>query len=190
MSSIHKGSISSTSTLPSISISTSNPKLVCCNSCTSGSAYPPSNPYRLAFLVARYLAVLFSLLLIGLAAASIQDINRPNWATPIFTPAFTSFFTSGIDILGIVRLHRRSNHMWRLFYDGALAVGFAVALGFLVTFTRGDVLRTRADSSKSTAGVAMAILCAMAAEMWVCLVRCGVVVEGQCQGEMFHVTED
>jgi hypothetical protein len=81
MSSIHKGSISSTSTLPPISISTSNPKLVCCNSCTSGSAYPPSNPYRLAFLVARYLAVLFSLLLIGLAAASIQDINRPNWAS-------------------------------------------------------------------------------------------------------------
>jgi hypothetical protein len=166
MSSIHKDSLSSTSTLPlPISITTANPEPVGCNSCTSGSAYPPSTLYRLAFLVARYLGVLFSLLLIGLAAASIQDINRSNWATPIFTPAFTSFFANGIDILCIVRLHRRSNHLWRLCYDGALAVGFAIALGFLVTFVRGDILRTRVDSSKATAGVAMAILCGIAAEM-------------------------
>jgi hypothetical protein len=165
MSSARKCSVSSTSTLPHPPISiTTSPNPVC-NICTSGSSYPPSSPYRPVFLVARYLGVLFSLLLISLAAASIQDINRPTWATPIFTPAFTSLFAHGIDILCIVRLHRRSQYLWRLCYDGALAVGFAVALGFLVTFTRGDVLRTRADSTKATAGVATAILCGMAAEM-------------------------
>ena len=127
--------------------------------------YGASSPHRPLFLAARTLCICLGIVLIALSIIAQRGIGRDKWMAPILSPAIQSCCTSGIDVYFILRRNRRSPALQRLLYDGAIGIGFAIAGGFLVSFTLGDMQRTRAGSSAATAAVAVRILFCMFSEM-------------------------
>ncbi|KAK3358232.1 hypothetical protein B0T25DRAFT_580136 [Lasiosphaeria hispida] len=103
--------------------------------------YPPTAPHRRLYLFTRTLSIILALIQIGTAATVAGAFKQVHWLDPSLTPAITTLLYSSVDIVCILRWDRRSHHLTRSVYDGALAVGFAVAAGFLarlaVPFMRG-----------------------------------------------------
>ena len=127
--------------------------------------YPATAPHRPLYLAARSLALALGLILIALAVVAQRAIDRDTWMAPVLSPAIQSCFANGVDLWFIFRKNLRAVALQRLVYDGLLAVGFAIAAGFLVAFTLGDLRQTREGSSAATAAVGAAILFCMFAEM-------------------------
>ena len=56
------------------------------------------------------------------------------------SPAMNAWFCNGFDLYFVLRRGVRSHPLQRLFWDGALGVGFAISGGFMVRMTSGDIL--------------------------------------------------
>jgi hypothetical protein len=133
----------------------------CTASLYAGTPYPPSTRARRAFVAARALTIVCCLVLFPLSFVAAQRLDRPGWQTPMLTPSIWVACRSAFDLYFVVRCGRRSHALVRLGYDGVLAVGLAVAAGFLVQFTMGDLTGTAAGADAATAGVAGATLALM-----------------------------
>lgn len=135
------------------------------NPVRNGSYFPESSPSRQLYLAARYTSVALGVLLIILAVLATAVINRPKWLAPVLSPAINAGYSSMVNILTVTRWDRRYRQIQRLLYDGAIGVGCAVAGGFLVAFTLGDIQGTSAGAGAGTRAVAWLILFSMFAEM-------------------------
>ncbi len=120
--------------------------------------YPADAPHRAAYLATRALTIALALGEIALAVVAQVAVNRGRWMSPMLSPAITVLFHGGIDTLCVVRAGRRAHPLTRLLYDGALGVGFAIASGFLVSFTLGDVTLTSPTSTIESGAVGGLIL--------------------------------
>jgi hypothetical protein len=109
--------------------------------------------------------VFISLILTGLSVVTKVSIDRDQWMSPILSPALNSFFSSLIDALVIMCCDRRYPRAQRFFHDGAIFIGYAIANGFLVSFTIGDIQGTAEGSTPLSAVVAKAALFFMFLEM-------------------------
>jgi hypothetical protein len=160
MSSIRKESTS-------ISLSDSErptPASCCATSSSSYAAacsYPPSAPHRPAYLAARWLNLFFTVVLTALSVVALKSLNRPNWMSPIMSPAISAWWPNGFNIFLVHRCNRRTHPLTRLFYDGALGVGFAIANGFLISFMIPDLTGDGPTASGTTKGVAGLVLFGM-----------------------------
>jgi len=131
------------------------------NSYAAACAYPPTSPNRTVFLTVRAVAIVLAVVEVVLAIVAQRVIHRPNWMSPILSPAITVWWPSGLDIFFVIRQNRRSHPLSRWLYDGAIGIGFAVAAGFLVAFTLPDLVGSREDSTPATAFVGGAMLFTM-----------------------------
>lgn len=123
------------------------------------------SPHSAVYVATRYLIVAVAIAEITLSIVAQRAIDRDRWMSPILSPAITSATSSLVDLYYIKRHCRRAGIISRFYYDGAIAIGFAIASGFLVSFTLGDIARSRADSTSATAGVGTAILFTMFSSM-------------------------
>lgn len=126
-----------------------------------GSYFPKSTPSRPVYLAARYASVSLAIALIALAVAANNAVHRPEWMSPILSPAINAWCASTIDAVVVARRDRRYPRLQRLLHDGAIGVGCAVAGGFLVAFTLGDIRGTRDGAGAGTMVVAWLILFCM-----------------------------
>ena len=115
----------------------------------------------------RWTSIVLSILLCALAGVSCADIDRAIWSGPILSPAINSFFVGGREIWMATRNNQRAHRLYRLLHELALAVGYAIASGFLVSMTLPDITRRRPTSTASTAAVGYFALLAMFSEMYV-----------------------
>ncbi|KAK0639897.1 hypothetical protein B0T16DRAFT_497865 [Cercophora newfieldiana] len=99
---------------------------------SSPSYFPPSHPTRKLYLLARSASVLLALLQIILATIAFTLFSRRRWLDPTLSPAITTLIYSSIEIFSVLYWHARAHHYTRAFYDGGIAVGFTVAMGFMV----------------------------------------------------------
>jgi hypothetical protein len=127
--------------------------------------YPKDSPGRPLHLAVRGLGVIFSIALITIVAVAGATYKRYNWLSPVLTPACSAFFEHCVDLLLVLLKDMRQHRLQRLFYDGALSVGFAIAGGFFVSITMGDLQGTLSDSTDATAAMARAILFFLFSEM-------------------------
>jgi len=128
-------------------------------------SYPKDSPGRPLYLAVRGLGVIFSIALIVIVAVAGATYKRYKWLSPVLTPACSSFFEHGVDVVLVLFKDVRQHRLQRLFYDGALSIGFAIAGGFLVSITMGDLQGTLLDSTDATAAMARAILFFLFGEM-------------------------
>ncbi|KAH8903014.1 hypothetical protein BR93DRAFT_203551 [Coniochaeta sp. PMI_546] len=126
-----------------------------------GSYFPPSTPIRPVYLTARSVSAALGIVLIVLAVLANRVVDRPEWMSPILSPAINAWSASTIDILVVRWKDRRYPRLQRLLHDGAIGVGCSVAGGFLVAFTLGDIRGTREGAGAGTMGVAWLILFSM-----------------------------
>lgn len=137
----------------------------CATPTKAACIYPKDSPGRPLHLAVRGLGVIFSIALIVIVAVAGATYKRYTWLSPVLTPACSAFFEHGIDLLLILLKDARQHRLQRLFYDGTLSVGFAIAGGFLVSITMGDLQGTLPDSTDATAAMARAILFFLFSEM-------------------------
>jgi hypothetical protein len=132
-----------------------------------GNFYPRLAPNRPVYVAARSLAVVISIALIILAVIALTALpdGRDRLAAPILSPAISTLFGSGLEVWRIYKYNRRSHHAYRICYDAALGIGYAIAFGFLAAFTRGDIARTDPMSTSTSAAVSVAILLMMLTEL-------------------------
>ena len=130
----------------------------CATPVKAACSYPKDSHGRPLFLAVRGLGVIFSTALIVIVAVAGATYKRYSWLSPVLTPACSAFFEHGVDLLLVLFKDARQHRMQRLFYDGALGIGFAIAGGFLVSITMGDLQGTLSDSTDVTAAMAKAIL--------------------------------
>src|SRR5438045_3346387 len=109
--------------------------------------YPKDSPRRPLHLAVRGLGVIFSIALIVIVAVAGATYKRYNWLSPVLFPACNAFFEHCVDLLLILLKDMRQHRLQRLFYDGALSVGFAIAGGFLVSIMMGDLQGSLSDSA-------------------------------------------
>lgn len=131
----------------------------------NGTYYSEDTPSRPVYLAARCTSVCLGVLLVILAVVATAALDRPAWLAPVLSPAINALVISAVNVTLIVCRDRRYWRLHRLLYDGALGVGCAVAGGFLVSFTLGDIRGTREGASAGTKAVAWLILFSMFAEM-------------------------
>jgi hypothetical protein len=153
-----------------ISITSSEPSKECRPSelqkgIKHGSYFPECTPSRPVYLAARSVSATLGIVLIILAVLANNVVNRPKWMGPILSPAINAWSASTIELVFIKWKDRRYPRLQRLFHDGAIGVGCAVAGGFLVAFTLDDIRGTRGGAGAGTMGVAWLILFCMFAEM-------------------------
>lgn len=129
-----------------------------------GSYFPKSTPIRPTYLAIRSTSAILGVVLVLLAVLATCVVHRPRWLDPILSPAINAWSASGIDMFLVLRRDKRYPRLQRLLHDGAIGIGCAVAAGFLVAFTLGDIRGTRDGSSTGTAAVAWLILFCMFAE--------------------------
>jgi hypothetical protein len=113
---------------------------------------------RRIFLAARFLTILYYLVIFPLSFVAKLVIDRAQWQTPMLNPSIWVACRSGFDVYFILRCGRRSHALVLIIYDGILAAGLAVLTGFLVHFTLGDLAGTTAGANIATTGVAIATL--------------------------------
>lgn len=141
-------------------------------------SYPATAPHRAVFLTVRTLVVIFGIVEIALSIVAQQSIDRGDWMAPMLSPAITSAWASGLDVYFVACHNRRSHPLTRMLYDGAIGIGYAIAAGFLVSFTLGDLIRSTAGSTSTTAAVGAAILFCMFSSM---VLQFGISVSGTMQ---------
>ncbi len=132
-----------------------------------GNFYPRLAPNRPVYVAARSLGFVIAVALILLAVITLTALpdGRGRWSAPILSPAISTLFGSGFEVWRIYRHNRRSHHAYRICYDAALGIGYAIAFGFLAAFTRHDIARTDPTSNSTSAGVGVAILLMMLTEL-------------------------
>jgi hypothetical protein len=127
--------------------------------------FPDAAPSRLAYLSIRWLSVLAAAVLVALAVVAKLVINREQWMTPILSPSLTSLCGSLIDAVVIHIFNQRYPRRQRLWHDGAIFIGYAVAIGFLISFSIGDIRSTADGGNSVQAAVAEASLFFMFIDM-------------------------
>ncbi|KAK3192100.1 hypothetical protein K4F52_001727 [Lecanicillium sp. MT-2017a] len=138
-----------------------------CRRPEAGSFYPRLAPNRPLYILARAVGVIIALALVALAAVTLTVLpkGRDDWAAPVLSPALCTFCWSSREIWRIYKFDIRSHHLYRLLCDAALGFGYAIAFGYLVSFTRHDISRSDPTSTGTSAGVAVAILIMMLTEL-------------------------
>lgn len=130
-----------------------------------GSHYPQSSPNRQVYLAARSFGIICSIVLTVLGAITLSVIPRGNWGAAVLSPCLSTLFASSFEVWCILGSNQRSHHWRRVLYDGALGIGYAIAFGFLVSFTSPDISRSDPKSTASSAAVGLAILLLMMIEL-------------------------
>ena len=100
-------------------------------SCYVNDTYFPPSACRRPYLAARFLSVLFGLILCGLSTAAAVCSPTQNWLAPVLNPAIAAGAASLCDIVSVLRCNRRMHPLQRLIHDGLLAIGTSVAVGFM-----------------------------------------------------------
>lgn len=131
----------------------------------NGSPYPQSSPNRQVYLAARSLGILCSIILTVLAIITLTAIPRGKWSSCVLSPCLSTLFASSFEVWCILRASRRSHYCRRALYDGILGIGYAIAFGFLVSFTSPDISRSDPKSTPSSAAVGIALLLLMMMEL-------------------------
>lgn len=159
---------SKTSNSETFSTLSSNPSL---------KTSPPSDPdpkgctlsesprTRKVYLAARIISSVLGIVLIILAVVAKHVLDRSRWLTPILSPAINTLCASGVDIGLILWTRKRAPRLQRLFHDGAIGIGCAVAGGFMIAFTREDIMESRLHRANVPGAVAVLILIGMFMEM-------------------------
>ncbi|OIW25351.1 hypothetical protein CONLIGDRAFT_91155 [Coniochaeta ligniaria NRRL 30616] len=127
----------------------------------NGSYFPKSTPSRPLYLTARSVSAALGIVLIILAVLAKRVVNRPEWLSPILSPAINAWSASTIDILIVQWKDRRYPRLQRLLHDGGIGIGCSIAGGFLIAFTLGDIRGTREGAGAGTTAVAWLILLCM-----------------------------
>ncbi|EFY91642.1 hypothetical protein MAC_02232 [Metarhizium acridum CQMa 102] len=129
-----------------------------------GSPYPQGSPNRHVYLAARSFGILCSIALTILASITLSVVPRGKWGAAVLSPCISTLLTSSFEVWCILGANRRSHYWRRVLYDGALGIGYAIAFGFLVSFTRPDISRSDPKAA-SSAAVGIAILILMVVEL-------------------------
>jgi hypothetical protein len=150
-----------------------------CNS----TAFPRFHPSRRAYLLARIASTILGLLQIICAATAFSLLSRRRWLDPCLSPAITSFIYSSIEIFSALYWRARAYHLTRALYDGVIAAGFAVAIGFFVKIALPTFQNAHDGGGSGAAVLGGVILGCMLSQI---LVHAGVSVEGWRETVRIH----
>ncbi|KAK3322880.1 hypothetical protein B0H66DRAFT_555409 [Apodospora peruviana] len=133
--------------------------------CNTHLSYPPTHPSRTLYLTIRSISIFLDLSQIALAAVATAWLNHKKWMDASLSPAVSSFFWCFIDVLSVVRWHRRAHHLARAIYDAVLSIGFAIAAGFLVALAWGAINSDGNIKDARDTGVGVGLLCCMLSQV-------------------------
>ncbi|KAK4448878.1 hypothetical protein QBC34DRAFT_406283 [Podospora aff. communis PSN243] len=150
--------------------STPRPSHTCNHKTTppsSPSYFPPSHPSRTTYLSLRTSSTLLGLLQVSLAAAAFSLYSRRRWLDPCLSPAIASLIYSGIEVFSVLYWRARAICYTRAIYDGCIAVGFGVALGFFVYIARESLRGVEGEDGVATKGMGAVIIACMVVQIMI-----------------------
>jgi len=140
------------------------------HTCPHAHPYTPDTPGRRLYLFARSANVFLCALILIFVSIVAGKYRYVFWLDPTLAPSITSFLYSIAEIAAVVGWNARAHRLQRALYDGALAVGFAIAAGFLgsyaVPFVKCEEEEYKGNPNRvKIAGLGVAILTCMVIEL-------------------------
>jgi len=153
------------------------------NTCPHAQPYTPGTPGRTLYLAARGVNVFVCAIILIFVSIVAGKYDYVYWLNPSLAPSITSFLYSIAEITAVIGWNTRAHRVQRALYDGALAVGFAIAAGFLgsyaVPFVNCDEEEYKGNPDRERiAGLGVTILVCMLIEF---IVYVGIAAEGVWQ---------
>lgn len=131
--------------------------------------FTPGTPGRTRYLTLRALNIFFCAVLLIFSSVAAGKYNRVDWLDPSLAPAITSLLYSTSDIIAVLGWNVRAHHLQRALYDGLLAVGFAIAAGFLgklaLPYMNGDAKRAGDPDGEVIGALGAVVLTCMLIEL-------------------------